>query len=157
MEIFRGSEFLKVDAHLKVFVARGTHNNYHFPGAHDPPVPYSPVYESIVEGGDYDIKGGGFLLFLIKAAVGLAIGGTAGGAPGAALGVIAGALAGLIEAALDPDGIRDDVHRAVEENLPPDQAPDERSYGLVLAGAVNPRTVWWTATHRSGGPAHTGQ
>lgn len=146
MNIHPWSEIFRVGRHPKVFVSKGSHNNYVLPGPHEPPSisgddlacgAIDEVSDAIdeVEQMIEDIKDviDDILVFVAKAAAGCAIGAIFAGPIGCGIGAVVGAIAGGIEGSqTGSDNDSSTLDESAVEELERDHPPDQDDYGLVL-------------------------
>jgi hypothetical protein len=136
MAVYKWQDIQRVGTHPKVYVALGSHNNYHMPGP-EPSPSYSDsacgtvedVNEKIEELKDEveDLKNGieTAAITIAKIAAGAALGGLIGAAIGAIAAGIEAAASGGSGDSSSPD--------VPQPNTPDEQPPMPSNYGLVIA------------------------
>lgn len=146
MQVRPWTEISKVGRHLKVYVARDSHNNYAIPGEQNPPaITPSDASCGATEKVDEEIKKKlnelqdtvdsikTAVVTVAKVGGGCGIGAIFFGPLGCLIGAAVGGIAAGIEAALsDDDEESTPVDDAVKDEVERDHAPAQDAYGLVL-------------------------
>lgn len=128
--------------HVKIYVAKNSHNNYHIPGPEAPPSTItnficgalSETMEEVQTVTGEVENAGAAIITAGKIVTGCAVGLYLGGLYGFAIGCIAGGAAALIEAIVDySDDSSESVDQRAEQEAARDYPPDEYNYGTIIS------------------------